>query len=218
MTVHNWLEVVLHEIIHILDYQTNPSHFLNGNGIDYDPHGSWFLNKGKEFLSKGFNVQKYCKANQEFDSDNKILKNKINNLRIILASIASKQAAFVVSEKSLEDHIHILEQVSKYRVKNMKLQKVLKSSNPNILKLKSIRMRNYHSSYSWYWFTEDFQNKYGPFEEISEIDTSNVQEDETVHDEMNNIDNKYATQVYDHIDNVVDVDKVKDGVYNISIA
>ncbi len=56
----------------------------------------------------------------------------------------------------------------------MKLQKVLKSSNPNILKLKSIRMRNYHSSYSWYWFTEDFQNKYGPFEEISEIDTSNV--------------------------------------------
>ncbi len=35
---------------------------------------------------------------------------------------------------------------------------------------------------------------------------------------MNNIDNKYATQVYDHIDNVVDVDKVKDGVYNISIA
>lgn len=90
MTVHNWLEVVLHEIIHILDYQTNPSHFLYGNRIDYDPHGPWFLNKGKEFLSEGFNVQKYCKANHEFDSDNTILKNKINNLRIILASIASK--------------------------------------------------------------------------------------------------------------------------------
>ena len=56
----------------------------------------------------------------------------------------------------------------------MKLQKVLKSSNPDILKLKQIRMRNYHAGYSWYWFTEDFQKKYGPFEEISEIYTSNV--------------------------------------------
>ena len=90
MTVHNWLEVVLHEIIHILDYQTNPSHFLYGNKSSYDSHGSWFLNKGKEFESEGFHVQKYCKSNQELDSDNPLIKNKINNVRFILASIESK--------------------------------------------------------------------------------------------------------------------------------
>ncbi len=38
-------------MIHILDYQSNPSHFLYGNKNSYDSHGSWFLNKGKEFLS-----------------------------------------------------------------------------------------------------------------------------------------------------------------------
>lgn len=220
MTVHNWLEVVLHEMIHILDYQTNPSHFLYGNKKSYDSHGSWFLNKGKEFLSEGFNVQKYCKSNQELDSDNQTIKNKINNVRFIIASIKSKQAAFVVSEKSLEHHINILGDISKYRVKDMKLQKVLKSSNPDILRLRSIRMKNHYSSCSWYWFTEDFQKKYGPFEEIYNIYTSNVHEDrdETDYEEMNHIDDEYARQIYDHITNVVEVNKVKDGVYDIGIA
>ena len=220
MTVHNWLEVVLHEMIHILDYQINPSHFLYGNKNSYDSHGSWFLNKGKEFLSEAFNVQKYCNSNQELDFDNKTIKNKINNVRFILASIKSKQAVFVVSDKTLENHINILGEVSKYRVKDMKLQKILKSSNPDVLRLKSIRMKNYHSGYSWYWFTEDFQKKYGPFEEISEINTSNVQEDrdETDYEEMNHIDDEYARQIYDHITNVVDVRKIKDGEYEVSIA
>ena len=220
MTVHNWLEVVLHEIIHILDYQTNPSHFLYGNKNSYDSHGSWFLNKGKEFESEGFHVQKYCNSNQTIDTDNPSIKNKINNMRFILASIGQRQAIFVVSDKTLENHINILGEVSKYRVKDMKLQKVLKSSNPDVLRLKSIRMKNYHSGYSWYWFTEDFQKKYGPFEEISEINTSNVQEDrdETDYEEMNHIDDEYAKQIYDHITNVVEVNKVKDGVYDVGIA
>lgn len=90
MTVHNWLEVILHEIIHILDYQTNPHHFLHVNRKLYDSHGSWFLNKGKEFESEGFNVQKYCKSNSSIDVDNPTLKNKINNMRFIIASIGSK--------------------------------------------------------------------------------------------------------------------------------
>ena len=90
MTVHNWLEVVLHEMIHILDYQTNPSHFLYGNKNSYDSHGSWFLNKGKEFLSEGFNVQKYCNSNQTIDTDNPSIRNKINNMRFILASIGQR--------------------------------------------------------------------------------------------------------------------------------
>lgn len=115
MTVHNWLEVVLHEIIHILDYQTNPHHFLYGNRKHYDPHGSWFLNKGKEFESEGFNVQKYCKSNNSIDIDNPTIKNKINNMRFIIASLGSKQAAFVVSDKNLENHINILGEVAKYR-------------------------------------------------------------------------------------------------------
>ena len=81
-------------------------------------------------------------------------------------------------------------------------------------------MKTYHSGYSWYWFTEDFQKKYGPFEEISEINTSNVQEDrdETDYEEMNHIDDEYARQIYDHITNVVDVRKIKDGEYEVSIA
>ena len=35
---------------------------------------------------------------------------------------------------------------------------------------------------------------------------------------MNHIDDEYAKQIYDHITNVVEVNKVKDGVYDIGIA
>ena len=44
LTLHEWLEVVLHEMIHILDYETNPNHFLGYMRHAYDAHGSWFMN------------------------------------------------------------------------------------------------------------------------------------------------------------------------------
>lgn len=56
LTSHEWLEVVLHEMIHVLDYETNPEHFLGYMGRSYDVHGSWFLNYGKKFWSEGFHV------------------------------------------------------------------------------------------------------------------------------------------------------------------
>lgn len=217
MTVHNWLEVVLHEMIHVLDYKTNPNHFLFGNKKYYDAHGSWFLNKGKEFVSEGFNVQKYCKSNQSLDTDNPIIKNKINNMRFIIASLGPKYAAFVVSDKTLDKHIYLLNQVSNTREKNLKLLKTMKSDNPNIINLKSLRMIDRHSGFSWYWFTEDFQKKYGPFKEISEINPRE-DKDETDYDEMNHIDDEYTKQIFDHITNVVDVKKIKDGEYEVSIA
>ena len=43
LTMHEWLEVVLHEMIHILDYETNPQHFLGRSRRSYDPHGPWFM-------------------------------------------------------------------------------------------------------------------------------------------------------------------------------
>lgn len=42
---------------------------------------------------------------------------------------------------------------------------VLKSDNPRIAKLKSVRMNNYRSGMSYFYFNEEFKQKYGPFKE-----------------------------------------------------
>lgn len=42
LTLHEWLEVVLHEMIHVLDYETNPKHYIGYMRRSYDAHGHWF--------------------------------------------------------------------------------------------------------------------------------------------------------------------------------
>lgn len=43
--------------------------------------------------------------------------------------------------------------------------KVMTSDNPNIALLTDMRMRDSTSKISWWWFTESFREKYGPFKE-----------------------------------------------------
>jgi len=56
LTLHEWLEVVLHEMVHVCDYVNYPEHFLGYGGRYYDSHGTWFLNYGKQFEKDGFHV------------------------------------------------------------------------------------------------------------------------------------------------------------------
>lgn len=62
LSLHEWLEVVMHEMVHVCDYVMNPGHFLKFMRKSYDAHGSWFMNYGKQFEQYGFHIQKYCKA------------------------------------------------------------------------------------------------------------------------------------------------------------
>ena len=51
MSIHDWIGVVIHEMIHILDYDEHPDHYMNK---EYNPHGEWFLEQGKRFEKFGF--------------------------------------------------------------------------------------------------------------------------------------------------------------------
>lgn len=41
--------------------------------------------------------------------------------------------------------------------------KIMTSENPNIAILKDLRMRDSSSRISWWWYDDNFENKYGPF-------------------------------------------------------
>lgn len=42
-TLHGWIEVVLHEMIHISDFIYHPEHFFGKK--TYNPHGDWFFGR-----------------------------------------------------------------------------------------------------------------------------------------------------------------------------
>jgi hypothetical protein len=57
LTLHGWMEVILHEMIHISDYMSHPEHYYDK---DYNPHGDWFMGHSRKFQKIGFDVKQYC--------------------------------------------------------------------------------------------------------------------------------------------------------------
>ena len=60
MTIHSWLETILHEMIHVMDFKFHPEHFVDARktGVPYDEHKGWFMEQANKFKNKGFNVEK----------------------------------------------------------------------------------------------------------------------------------------------------------------
>jgi len=66
LTLHGWMEAMLHEMIHVSDYLLNPDRFYDD---EYEPHGDWFMKQGRRFKKHGFNVTKYCDLDVETNHD-----------------------------------------------------------------------------------------------------------------------------------------------------
>ena len=228
LTIHDWLEVVLHEMVHVMDYITNPNHFLGNRR--YDPHGEWFTQFGAQFIKDGFNVQKFCKAEIGINSDDKKVKNILDS-RVFLrldgfhTSANPKDDAVVVSSRSTVDkYIGFLnDKVQRNALPGLSGITILKTENPQIIRLKQLRMRDQYSTLKWYNFNEEFQKMYGPFKEDGKVlfntPNSSLHEDkdELDYDDMNHLDDSYARKIYDNIESVVDIKKIDNEVYEVSI-
>jgi len=128
----------------------------------------------------------------------------------------------MISAKDMDKYKRIFtKSVKNGRFTGLKRLVFLKSENSSIIRLKQVRMKNEHSSMSYYYYTDDFKEKYGPFEEIETYDiSSSVTEDrdEVEFDDMNHIDDEYAKKMYDNIGGIVDIKKKDDETYEVSIA
>lgn len=110
------------------------------------------------------------------------------------------------------------------RYEGLKKIKVMTTKNPDALKLSELRMKNSFSRLTYYYFSEQFKEKYGPFTETRIIDILDNQyalkedRDEVDYDEMNHIDDRILRRMYDNIKGVVDVRKVEDEEYEVEIS
>ena len=155
LTLHEWLEVVVHEMVHIVDYTFHPEHFF---GRKYDAHGTWFLDFGKKFEKDGFHVQKYCNAEYGINTDDKKVKKQMNDMLLIEFSPGE---IIRVSPTMKYKVVNILEAK---RYKNLKFWT---TENPLAVKLSQWRPRDRYSTLRYYYFTDEFKEKYGPFKEIT---------------------------------------------------
>ncbi len=97
---------------------------------------------------------------------------------------------------------------------------VMTSENPNISLLRDLRMRDSTSRISWWWMTDEFKRKYGPFEEERCIQLMSarkrVAEDGDL-DEEPSIE-EVADEIQDNIKGVVDVEEVGNDRVEVTIA
>ena len=235
LSLHEWLEVVLHEMIHVLDYETNPNHFMVGSvGMYYkrkyyDPHGSWFMEQGRKFEKEGFHVQRYCNADSGINTDDSRVQSRISNsVFLYLVDGENRQYILKMSRKNLDKHIEFISQ----KIGRGAFAKgaseiiVMSSKNPNIAKLSDMRMKDSTSRASWWWFTPEFKKNYGPFEEEDCVQLwfgkngkrlAAEGDDEPEEVEPESVE-EVADEIQDNIKSVVDVEGITPNEVEVAIA
>lgn len=225
LTLHEWLEVVLHEMIHVLDYVSNPHHFTGYMRRSYDAHGLWFMEEGEKYEKYGFHVQKYCNADIGINMDDNRVKSRINNsVFLYMIGDDGKKYIMKMSRKNLNQNIdYITQRIGRGFAPGVNEIFVLTSNNPNISMLRDLRMRDSTSRISWWWLTDDFKKKYGPFEEEDCIKVLSARKrvaedgDEEPVEEEPPIE-EVADEIEDNIEGVVDVEPVSNDKVEVTIA
>ena len=218
LTLHEWLEVVLHEMIHVLDYETNPDHFLGYMRLAYDPHGTWFMNEGDKYTKYGFHVQKYCKADIGVNADDEKVKSRVSGSVFLYMQGDGRPMMLKMSRKNLDRNLeYIMARIGKPWCnfgRGVNEIKIMTSENPNISLLKDLRMRDSTSRITWWWFDDGFEKRYGPFEEedtVQVLRAKNTVNEEDEEDKPEEVEPETPEEVMDDIqDNVEDVEDVKE--------
>ena len=198
LTLHGWMEAMLHEMIHISDYLLNPDRFYDN---EYEPHGDWFMAQGKRFQKHGFNITKYCKLDLEMNDEiDEIEELDEPNLFILfnMTDLPNKDKIIRILPKDKESAIEVL------RKNGAKDASLRTSRNPLSNEIDCWEPGNI-MEYSP--FNVPFIKFYGPFKREELLDVSNPisESDEDELDKYMKIARKIkgVTKVYRKGDEVI---------------
>ena len=171
MTIHSWLETILHEMIHVMDFKFHPEHFVDARktGVPYDEHKGWFMEQANKFKNKGFNVEKTLKSSWETsvdDDDIKVKNSSFTYLKIShhplgldeILKIDSSDKSNVMSILKNKKYTHVVE---------------IKTSNLNSVRLDNTKVEANKPIMS-YHADDEFNDRYGPFEKVEDIDLTKM--------------------------------------------
>ena len=152
LSPHQWVEVIIHEMIHVLDYEYTPEHFED---IKYEKHGDWFMSQANRFRNDGFDIKDY--ADYEFEHNDDICDmNEFNYFIVIDKSVDDEVYGVKVTKDKLDDSLKYI--YDKFHKKSVI---VLKTNNPHYNELEEVNTNN--DSYEVYEYDDKFIEEFGPF-------------------------------------------------------
>ena len=175
LTIHEWLEVILHEMVHIFDYTINTKKYCTND--KYDGHDDWFNEFSSKFRKFGLFVKPYYSGENVMNTDDKKISKKI-------AKMLDNEIYFVVGgDKLFKGYVKDKEIILNALMdKKYKSVRILKSNNPTSAEIPPCRIRSVKSPISYYSFTDEFNGQFGPFDEIETVDLSSDKVNESIED------------------------------------
>ena len=171
MTIHSWLETILHEMIHVMDFKFHPEHFNKKINPNYDYHKGWFMKEADKFKNKGFNVEETLKSDWTTSVDDDEIKQKHLNSNSIFIELGFNPVYKASSLLKIDSKIKI-DALKKLNDMGYRRVTVLKSNNIHTLRLNDISLDDIGDIE--YIGTENFIRKYGPFEKVEDIDLTKM--------------------------------------------
>ena len=169
-SMRNWIETIVHEMIHLCDYVTYPEHFSDKS---YDEHGEWFLNEAKRFKKIGLTITPQNHSDNGVDDENKRIMNMIG--KEIYVQIGKTNDGlpqiFKILTKNKEKCFKVLKK------KGYRKVILLSTENPKSVELKPTFPKDGIDFKVWY-LGDEFDRHYGPFKKIEVVDLQNMLVDE----------------------------------------
>ena len=178
MTIHSWLETILHEMIHVMDFKFHPEHFNKKINPNYDYHKGWFMKEADKFKKYGFNIKETIDSDVETTTDDDSIKEQMNGVIYI------KLGYNPIFKCDMMIKIHSLDKNSAFKkLKSMGCSSidVISTKNLSSTRLKTIELDDIGQKS--YRMTDKFNDTYGPFTKIETIDLTKTKFDEnsTIH-------------------------------------
>ncbi len=179
LTLHSWIGVVLHEMIHLLEYQEHPE---RQQISDYDWHGDWFKKTGEKFKKYGFDFSEFYTGASEVDDKDERVEKIMKDEMFLQVGKTSTDIPQIVKIRTMDKN-----KVCKFLrdEENVREVVVLRTDNPMSVKILPIDVHELEqSSFRVYHMSRKFDDMYGPFKEVETISLDNlVSEGVEDHDE-----------------------------------
>lgn len=162
LTGHSWVEVIIHEMIHICDYVNNPDKFL---AVKYEAHDDWFMKEARRFKKYGFNITKTLERPYKLNTDDKRISRMVG--KYIFIKIGHSDGVDVVIQIALKDKEKWF---GYFRGNGLKRLTLMTSDNPLVVELKNSKFIKGEPKMYPIWLTDKLKEKYGAFKRSKVIE------------------------------------------------
>ena len=166
LTLHEWIESIIHEMIHVQECIEHPEHLFKEN---YDPHGDWFMKRANDFTQYGFRITKTFEGDSETSVDLQTVKDAYD--KEMLLQIDKTEAGVPMIIKILKgDLSEILAKLKEMEYEHIV---VLHTNSLNATRLKLTDLRE-SDDLIVYTLTQKLKSKIEPIEEVETIDLNDI--------------------------------------------